>query len=148
MKKIFCICILLTALQGCMGSDNKQQIKQGSSLVTLNSNLKYIILVEAPQNNPIAQKGKAVTVHYTGWLEQNGEPGTKFDSSVDRNQPFNFILGVGQVIKGWDEGVTGMKVGEKRRLIIPADLGYGPRGAGRIIPPNATLIFDVELLAV
>jgi FKBP-type peptidyl-prolyl cis-trans isomerase len=87
-------------------------------------------------------------VHYTGWLDNNGQPGTKFDSSIDRGQPFTFIIGVGQVIKGWDEGVMTMKVGEKRRLFIPASLGYGSRGAGQIIPPHASLIFDVELLKV
>ena len=91
-------------------------------------------------------KGQQVTVHYTGWLDADGQPGTKFDSSVDRGQPFSFVIGVGQVIKGWDEGVLEMKVGEKRRLFIPSDLGYGPYGAGSSIPPNAALIFDVELL--
>ncbi len=95
-----------------------------------------------------ATKGKSVTVHYTGWLFNNAEQGAKFDSSKDRNDPFVFPLGGGMVIKGWDEGVQGMKVGGKRTLIIPAELGYGARGAGGVIPPNATLKFDVELLAV
>ena len=95
-----------------------------------------------------AVKGKQVKVHYTGWLDEKGVKGKKFDSSVDRGDPFEFPLGAGMVIKGWDEGVQGMKVGGKRTLIIPADLGYGARGAGGAIPPNATLIFDVELLGV
>jgi FKBP-type peptidyl-prolyl cis-trans isomerase len=91
-----------------------------------------------------AKAGKTVSVHYTGWLEN----GTKFDSSHDRRQPFSFPLGAGHVIRGWDEGVAGMKVGGKRKLTIPPNLGYGARGAGGVIPPNATLVFEVELLGV
>ncbi len=95
-----------------------------------------------------ASSGQRVTVHYTGWLDNNGNKGSKFDSSRDRNEPFAFSLGRGQVIKGWDQGVAGMKVGGKRKLTIPPDLGYGARGAGGVIPPNATLLFEVELLGV
>ncbi len=95
-----------------------------------------------------ATPGHKVTVHYTGWLDQNGAKGKKFDSSVDRGQPFAFVLGAHQVIRGWDEGVAGMKVGGTRTLVIPPELGYGARGAGGVIPPNAKLIFDVELLGV
>jgi len=95
-----------------------------------------------------AKAGNKVTVNYTGWLNENGAKGKKFDSSLDRNQPFQFTLGAHQVIAGWDEGVAGMKVGGKRTLIIPPELGYGARGAGGVIPPNATLIFDVDLLQV
>lgn len=96
-----------------------------------------------------AQAGQHVTVHYTGWLQNaDGSAGRKFDSSKDRNDPFEFPLGAGHVIKGWDEGVQGMKVGGVRKLIIPSSLGYGARGAGGVIPPNATLIFEVELLGV
>ncbi len=94
------------------------------------------------------KRGDTAVVHYTGWLYEGGKKGKKFDSSVDRGQPFKFPLGAGRVIKGWDEGVATMKVGGKRTLIIPPDLAYGARGAGDDIPPNATLIFDVELIGV
>jgi FKBP-type peptidyl-prolyl cis-trans isomerase len=110
--------------------------------VTTPSGLKYVDQVVG--TGDVAVTGKTVSVHYTGLLEN----GKKFDSSVDRGQPFSFPLGAGRVIKGWDEGVQGMKVGGKRKLTIPSDLGYGSRGAGGVIPPNATLIFDVELLGV
>jgi FKBP-type peptidyl-prolyl cis-trans isomerase FkpA len=99
----------------------------------------------------VATKGQSVTVHYTGWLHDPAAPnarGRKFDSSKDRNDPFQFDLGAGMVIRGWDEGVQGMQVGGTRVLLIPAHLGYGPRGAGGVIPPNATLVFEVELLGI
>ena len=108
--------------------------------VTTASGLQYTDLAEG--EGDAAEAGRPVSVHYTGWLTD----GTKFDSSVDRDQPFQFNLGAGQVIAGWDEGVASMKVGGKRTLIIPPQLGYGARGAGGVIPPNATLKFDVELL--
>ena len=98
-----------------------------------------------------AVDGKSIVVHYTGWLYDDAaedNKGSKFDSSLDRNDPFSFILGAGQVIRGWDQGFAGMKVGGKRTLIIPPDMGYGASGAGNVIPPNATLVFDVELLEV
>ena len=99
-------------------------------------------------DGPEAGYGQAVRVHYTGWLYENGAAGAKFDSSLDRQDPFEFLLGGGMVIPGWDEGLMGMKVGGTRRLIIPPTLAYGERGAGGVIPPNATLQFDVQLLAV
>lgn len=110
------------------------------------SGLKY--KDEVVGTGPEAKAGQNVSVHYTGWLDQNGQKGKKFDSSRDRGQPFSFSLGGGQVIAGWDQGVAGMKVGGKRTLLIPPELGYGARGAGGVIPPNATLLFDVELLGV
>lgn len=129
--------IVLTLSVGVGGSmaENNQE-------VTTPSGLKYVDQVVGTGEAAVA--GKNVSVHYTGWLES----GKKFDSSVDRGQPFSFPLGAGRVIKGWDEGVQGMKVGGKRKLTIPSDLGYGSRGAGGVIPPNATLIFDVELLGI
>ncbi|HEX6958874.1 MAG TPA: FKBP-type peptidyl-prolyl cis-trans isomerase [Ferrovibrio sp.] len=111
---------------------------------TTPSGLRYIDVKTG--SGPAAQAGQTAVVHYTGWLYQNGQKGKKFDSSRDRGQPFAFPLGAGRVIRGWDEGVAGMKVGGQRTLIIPPELGYGARGAGGVIPPNATLIFDVELL--
>jgi FKBP-type peptidyl-prolyl cis-trans isomerase len=104
--------------------------------------LEYVELVEGTGARP--KPGETVSVHYTGWLKS----GQKFDSSVDRGEPFAFAIGKGRVIKGWDEGVGTMKVGGKRKLIIPAHLGYGDRGAGNVIPPGATLIFEVELLGI
>jgi FKBP-type peptidyl-prolyl cis-trans isomerase FkpA len=115
-------------------------------MTTTPSGLRYDDTVIG--SGPEAKSGQRVTVHYTGWLYQDGVQGAKFDSSKDRNDPFVFSLGAGMVIRGWDEGVAGMKVGGARTLIIPAALGYGARGAGGVIPPNATLKFDVELLGV
>ena len=110
--------------------------------ITTPSGLIYEDLVEG--TGATATAGQTVVVHYTGWLTN----GTKFDSSKDRNEPFQFRLGAGQVIAGWDEGVAGMKIGGKRKLTIPPQLGYGARGAGGVIPPNAVLIFEVELLGL
>ncbi len=118
----------------------------GKKVMTTASGLKYIDETVGTGASP--QRGQTVVVHYTGWLYVNGEKGKKFDSSVDRHEPFEFPIGEGHVIKGWDEGVASMKVGGKRTLIIPPALGYGAQGAGGIIPPNATLMFDVELLSV
>jgi peptidylprolyl isomerase len=115
---------------------------QEAEYVTTDSGLKYADLEVG--DGPTPQNGQTVSVHYTGWLED----GTKFDSSLDRGQPFSFVLGAGRVIRGWDEGVATMKVGGKRQLVIPPELAYGEGGAGGVIPPNATLIFEVELLEV
>lgn len=132
--------LVLVVLCGAFTSCSKTKGPQ----VNNQNQLVSEIIKPAPAGAQQPTVGSRVTVHYTGYLED----GRKFDSSVDRGQPFTFIIGVGQVIRGWDEGVMQMKVGEKRRLTIPASLGYGARGAGGIIPPNATLIFDVELLRV
>ncbi len=129
--------VVLTLGVGVGGS-----MAESNQEVTTPSGLKYVD--QTVGTGDVAVVGKNVSVHYTGWLEN----GKKFDSSVDRGQSFSFPLGAGRVIKGWDEGVQGMKVGGKRKLTIPSDLGYGSRGAGGVIPPNATLIFDVELLGV
>jgi peptidylprolyl isomerase len=118
--------------------------QQGKRMTTADG----LTIIEVKEGTGPTAAGKTAVVHYTGWLYQNGQKGKKFDSSVDRNEPFDFPVGQGRVIKGWDEGVAGMKVGGKRTLIIPPALGYGARGAGGVIPPNATLMFDVELLAV
>jgi FKBP-type peptidyl-prolyl cis-trans isomerase len=115
---------------------------QNKGMITTPSGLKYQDLVVGTGQE--AKSGDSVTVNYTGWLDD----GTKFDSSIDRNQPFTFTLGTGGVIQGWDEGVVGMKVGGKRRLVIPPDLAYGSQGASGVIPPNATLTFEVDLLSI
>lgn len=120
--------------------------EEAGEVVTTASGLKYIDLVEGQGEEAVS--GMTVSVHYTGWLAENGAKGRKFDSSRDRGEPYQVNLGAGRVIRGWEEGLQGMKVGGQRRLIIPPELGYGARGAGRLIPPNATLIFDVEFVDV
>lgn len=110
------------------------------------SGLRFIEIRQGNGAQPL--RGQTAVVHYTGWLYENGQRGRKFDSSKDRNEPFEFPLGMGRVIKGWDEGVASMKVGGSRTLIVPPELGYGARGAGGVIPPNATLLFEVELLGI
>ncbi|WP_374045176.1 FKBP-type peptidyl-prolyl cis-trans isomerase [Geobacter sp. AOG1] len=118
------------------------KINNGAKKVKTRSGLVYQDLVTGTGISP--DQGKTAKVHYTGWLKD----GTKFDSSLDRNEPFSFVVGKGEVIKGWDEGVKSMKVGGKRRLIVPSQLAYGKKGAGGVIPPGATLIFEIELLEV
>jgi FKBP-type peptidyl-prolyl cis-trans isomerase FkpA len=139
---LFILFALAAAASGRAQTDNSSPTKVTGKPKTTSSGLQYWDIVVGTGATAVA--GKPVKVHYTGWLTN----GKKFDSSVDRGQPFVFPLGGGQVIKGWDEGVAGMKVGGKRQLRIPPELGYGARGAGGAIPPNATLIFDVELLEV
>lgn len=133
---------VLAALLGCSFAFGAQAAEE----VTSKSGLKYIDTKVGEGVSP--EVGQNCVMHYTGWIYKDGAKGEKFDSSVDRGQPFEFAIGTGQVIKGWDEGVATMKVGGKRTLIIPPELGYGSRGAGGVIPPNATLIFEVELLDV
>ena len=122
------------------------QPAQAAGEVTTPSGLRIIDV--KPGTGPVPHAGQTVTVNYTGWLFVDGKKGKKFDSSLDRGEPFSFTLGQGQVIKGWDEGLATMHVGGKRTLIIPPDLGYGASGAGGVIPPGATLIFDIDLLGV
>ncbi len=143
MRLIACsIAALIAVLSGCRTTTIYPGEKTTMETHSTASGLSYIDMVEGTGEQP--NVGDRVTVHYTGYLTD----GRKFDSSVDRGKPFEFVLGVGQVIKGWDEGVASMKVGGKRKLIIPPLLGYGQRGAGGVIPPDAQLIFDVELLKV
>lgn len=146
---------LLVASAGCQLTNNQEAAvhgdacdpnQKGTAMVERDG-MKYEILTESSQPE-VAQTGQQVTVHYTGWLDNDGQEGKKFDSSVDRGEKFSFGLGMGWVIQGWDKGVVGMHVGEKRRLYIPSAMGYGARGAGAAIPPNADLIFDVELFEV
>jgi peptidylprolyl isomerase len=134
----------LAVIGSAIMSDDSEA--QGQKPVVTSSGLQYIDT--KPGTGATPRKGQNVSVHYTGWLYVNGQKGKKFDSSVDRGQPFQFPVGAGRVIAGWDEGVGSMKVGGKRTLIIPPNLGYGAQGAGGAIPPNATLIFDVELIGV
>jgi FKBP-type peptidyl-prolyl cis-trans isomerase len=134
--------VLAALVAACSQSQAPSGGGGGGQEVTTASGLKYTDTKVG--TGAEAKAGQNVSVHYTGWLTN----GTKFDSSKDRGQPFNFPLGGGRVIKGWDEGVQGMKVGGTRKLTIPANLGYGPQGAGGVIPPNATLVFEVDLLDV
>jgi FKBP-type peptidyl-prolyl cis-trans isomerase FkpA len=152
MKKhlaIISLCLLAGCLETKEPHNKKAQAMNKPTKLKTDSGLEYMILQAAPEDAQGPQKESTVTVHYTGWLaDSQGNPqlDKKFDSSVDRGQPFKFTLGVGQVIKGWDEGVLAMKKGEKRRLIIPANLAYGSGGVPGAIPPGSTLVFDVELI--
>ena len=148
---IFLACVFAISLNACK-AESTATSTQETSAMTSSSNL-----TELQKNDTVvgtgreAEPGFNVTVHYTGWLYDAAKAdhkGEKFDSSVDRKEPFKFDLGAGQVIQGWDEGFAGMKIGGKRTLVIPPEMGYGARGAGGVIPPNATLIFDVQLLDV
>lgn len=140
--------LLLITISGCQAESNSTPQEKTAMTATITELQKIDTQVGTGRE---AEPGFNVTVHYTGWLYDEaaeGKKGKKFDSSLDRKQPFNFFLGGGQVIQGWDEGFAGMKIGGKRTLIIPSEMGYGARGAGGAIPPNAVLVFDVELLDV
>jgi FKBP-type peptidyl-prolyl cis-trans isomerase FkpA len=153
LLNIFLASICLITLNACQAESNSTpNTSTNKEKTAMSANVTELI-----KNDTVvgtgreAEPGFNVTVNYTGWLYDDKAPdhkGKKFDSSLDRNQPFKFDLGAGQVIQGWDEGFAGMKIGGKRTLIIPSEMGYGARGAGGVIPPNATLVFDVELLDV
>jgi peptidylprolyl isomerase len=137
---------IITVIAGGMFASASVQAQTAGKPMTTPSGLQIIDSKVGTGASP--KTGQTCVMHYTGWLYENGAKGKKFDSSVDRGQPFEFPIGTHRVIPGWDEGVATMKVGGKRTLIIPPQLGYGERGAGGVIPPNATLIFDVELLGI
>jgi peptidylprolyl isomerase len=145
-KDLLVVAVLAGATIALVPSFNPAMAQAQGKAVTTASGLQVIDTTAGTGASP--KTGETCVMHYTGWLYVNGQKGAKFDSSVDRGQPFEFPIGVGRVIKGWDEGVSTMKVGGKRTLIIPPELGYGARGAGGVIPPNATLIFDVELISI
>jgi FKBP-type peptidyl-prolyl cis-trans isomerase len=152
LKTLAAMCLLVILIAGCTKKEESPVVEKDAGALAVSHAIPQpgqsvtelkIEDVEVGTGSEVLA-GKAVTVHYTGWLTN----GTKFDSSKDRGQPFTFKLGAGQVIKGWEQGVAGMKVGGKRKLTIPPSLGYGANGAGDVIPPNATLVFEVELLGV
>lgn len=147
MRRLAFATVIAAALSGAFTVTTHHEANaQGGGTVTTKSGLKVTDTVVGAGATPA--KGQTCVMHYTGWLYVNGAKGAKFDSSHDRKQPFEFPIGVGRVIPGWDEGVATMKVGGKRTLIIPPNLAYGSSGAAGVIPPNATLLFEVELLAV
>ena len=147
MKKLFVTIILLLSF----GSTWAIDITLEKTLKEENKMTEFTTIDNQLGEGREAEKGLTITVHYSGWIYDENEDdkkGNKFDSSKDRNEPFTFVLGVGQVIKGWDDGFAGMKIGGTRTIIIPSEMGYGSRGAGSVIPPNADLIFDVEPLGI
>ena len=147
MKRLFVTIVLLLIF----GSTWAIDITLEKTLKEENKMTEFTTIDNQLGEGREAEKGLTITVHYSGWIYDENEDdkkGNKFDSSKDRNEPFTFVLGVGQVIKGWDDGFAGMKIGGTRTIIIPSEMGYGSRGAGSVIPPNANLIFDVELLGI
>ena len=147
MKKLFVTIVLLLSFGSTWAIDiTLEKISKEENKMT-----EFTTIDNQLGEGREAEKGLTITVHYSGWIYDENEDdkkGNKFDSSKDRNEPFTFVLGVGQVIKGWDDGFAGMKIGGTRTIIIPSEMGYGSRGAGSVIPPNADLIFDVELLGI
>jgi FKBP-type peptidyl-prolyl cis-trans isomerase FkpA len=151
VKPLVALLLLALANVGCNAADSQSQPKEKSAMTLPKAVNDLISIDQKVGDGAEAIPPVEVIVHYTGWLYDPSKPeghGDKFDSSVDRGEPFTFYLGGGQVIRGWDEGVAGMKIGGKRTLIIPSHMGYGSRGAGGVIPPYATLMFDVELLGL